>query len=153
MISVGGLEAEAELTGIVHVYLELRALRGGEALNGLVFQRGDGRVPAHALDAGFAGGGGGADLGGGDDLTAVGLEVEHDAGVGLFDAESAHANGRCFIPPLLYLHFNRRARPKAAPGAPREPLFRAFTFCAWPRRGRRRARAGPPAAPSPCPPW
>ena len=97
-LAVGGLEVEAELAGPVDVHFKFRALFGGEAFGGLVFQRGDGGVPAHAVDGVLAGSGGGLDLGGGEDLPVAGLEDEHAAGIDLLDDECAHGKDpRSFI--------------------------------------------------------
>lgn len=102
-LSVGRLQAEAGLAGLVCVNLELRVPELFRILDRLVLDARDGRVLLNARDAVEHGAELVVDLGGRDHLAVAGEEVEHEAAVGgLLRLELAH----CRFP------FLRRSWPR-----------------------------------------
>ena len=78
-LAIGGLEAEAELAALVGVDFELGMLFGSITFDSLILYSGDGGILHDRLDALHAGGFGGINFRGGDDLTVGRLKIKLDA--------------------------------------------------------------------------
>ena len=91
-LTVGGLQTETELTGLVLVHFKLGMGQDLEAFLGLVFNTGDGGILLDRGDTAAAGSFGCVDLRSGDDLTVGGLQIELNAGRNSANDKFTHSN-------------------------------------------------------------
>ena len=89
-LAVAGLQAEAELAGLIHINFKLGVGNGLEILDSLVFQLGGNSVLADALDTVQAALLAGVNFAGSDDFAVAGLQVKLDASIGLTDHKLSH---------------------------------------------------------------